>query len=484
MPAPAGIPCNIESPIMNFSQFLLILRARKKLVLLTLLVTVTATLLVSLLLPKTYKASSSLVLNYKGVDPLTGLTMPGQLLPGYMATQIDIISSKNVALRVIDTLKLAQSPAVVQQFNEATDGKGTVRDWLAELLLKKLEIVPSRESSVVEISFKGSDPQFVAAVANAFADEYQKISIQLKVEPMKKAAEYFNTQIKGLRDNLEVAQSKLSKYQQENGIVSIDNRLDVESNRLNDLSAQLVAAQGQLMEASSRQRMALGANGTESPDVASNPLIQNLKVGLGAAESKFAEVAQRLSSNHPQYLSAKAEVDKLRADLREQVALASRSVGNNAEILHQRESAVRSALAEQKSKVLQLNRARDEMNVLVKDVESAQRAFDNASQRFSQTRIEGQSDQSDIAVLNPATPPIEPSGPKILLNTALSLFLGTMLGLGLAVLAEMFDRRVRSHSDLADVALVPVLGSIDWNEPKRKRLGLMKSFGTRRLRLN
>ncbi len=143
---------------MNFAQFLLILRARKRIVLLTLLVTVCATLVVSFLLPKTYKATSSLVMNFKGIDPLTGLTLPGQLLPGYMATQIDIISSKNVALRVVDQLKLADSPAVVQQFNDSTGGQGNVRDWLAELLQKKLEIVPSKESSVVDVTFKGSDP--------------------------------------------------------------------------------------------------------------------------------------------------------------------------------------------------------------------------------------------------------------------------------------------------------------------------------------
>ncbi|MEG1054798.1 MAG: chain length determinant protein EpsF, partial [Janthinobacterium sp.] len=66
---------------MSFSQFLLILRARRWILLLTLLVTVSVTVVVSLLLPKTYKATSSLLLNYKGVDPVTGLTMPGQLLP-------------------------------------------------------------------------------------------------------------------------------------------------------------------------------------------------------------------------------------------------------------------------------------------------------------------------------------------------------------------------------------------------------------------
>ncbi|MGK5067145.1 chain length determinant protein EpsF [Janthinobacterium sp. RT4P48] len=469
---------------MSFSQFLLILRARRWILLLTLLVTVSVTVVVSLLLPKTYKATSSLLLNYKGVDPVTGLTMPGQLLPGYMATQIDIISSKNVALHVVDSLRLADSPAVVAQFNEATEGKGTVRDWLADLLLAKLEIVPSRESSVVDISFKGADPQFVAAVANAFADEYQKINIQLKVDPMKKASAYFSDQIKLLRDNVEVAQSRLSKYQQEHGIVSIDNRLDVESNRLNDLSAQLVGAQGQAMEATSRQRMAQGSNATESPDVAANPLIQSLKVNLGSAESKFAEVSQRLSVNHPQYQSAKAEVDKLRADLQAQLRIASNSVGNNAQIMQQREGAIRAALAEQKTKVLELNRTRDEMGVLAKDVESAQRAFDVASQRFSQTKIEGQSDQSDISVLNPAVPPIKPAGPRIMVNTVLAIFLGGMLGLAFSVLAEMLNRRVRSEGDLQDVLQVPVLGVINWNPPAKKRSSFLNALTFRRLRAN
>jgi chain length determinant protein EpsF len=468
---------------MNFAQFLLILQARKKIVLLTLLVTVAATLVVSLLLPKTYEATSSLVMNYKGVDPLTGMALPGQLLPGYMATQIDIISSKNVALRVVDQLKLAESPAVIAQFNESTGGKGTVRDWLAELLQKKLDIVPAKESSVLNVTFKASDPQFAAAVANAFADEYQKINVQLKVEPMKKATNYFNSQLKVLRDNLEVAQAKLSKYQQEHGIVSVDNRLDVESMRLNDLSAQLVAAQSQAMEANSRQSVAHGS-GSASPDVTASPVVQNLRVNLAQQESKLAEMGQRLGRNHPQYQSAAAEVTRLRAGLNEQTALVTSSVSNNANVFAQREAALRTALADQKTKVLQLNRQRDEMNVLNKDVESAQRAFDNASQRSSQTRIEGGNDQSDVSVLNPAVAPIEPAGPRVVLNTVLSLLLGGMLGIGIAMLSEMFDRRVRSEADLAEVVRIPVLATIDWNPPRQRRFGLPHLHAPRTLRLN
>lgn len=468
---------------MNVHQFLLILLARKKIILTTLLLTVALALGWSLIQGKTYKATASVLLNYKGVDPLTGLTMPGQLLPGYMATQIDIISSKNVALRVVDALHLASSPAVIQQFNEANEGRGSVRDWLADLLLKKLEIVPSRESSVVEISFKGADPAFAAAVANAFADEYEKITVQLKTQPAKKASSYFNEQTKQLRDNLEAAQARLSKYQQEKGIVSLDNnRVDVELSRLNELSGQLVQAQTAAIEGNSRQ--AAAGSALTSPDVANNALIQQMRANLASAEAKFAETSQRYGKNHPQYQAAQAELSKVRAELNAALGTVSRSVGANAQVMRQREADLRKAVAEQKAKVLELNRARDELGVLLKDLDSAQRAFDAASQRFSQTRIEAQSEQSDIALLNPAVAPTEPSGPRVLLNTLIGILAGTVLGVGLALLLELLNRPVRSPSDVKDMLGIPVLGTIEWKTPHRR--GGIRSLMTPRrlLRLN
>ncbi|WP_208278259.1 chain length determinant protein EpsF [Massilia oculi] len=452
---------------MSVHQFLLILLARKKIVLGTLLVTVLLALGWSVVQQKTYEATASVLLNYKGVDPLTGLTMPGQLMPGYMATQMDIIGSKNVALRVVDALRLASSPAVVQQFQEANEGKGTVRDWLADLLLQKLEIMPSRESSVVEISFSGADPVFAAAVANAFAEEYRRVGVQLKTEPAKNASLYFNEQTRQLRDNLEAAQARLSKYQQEKGIVSLDNnRVDVELSRLNDLAAQLVVAQAAAMEAGSRERAAGTAGAAvDSPDVANNTLIQNLRMNLASAEAKLAEAGARFGRNHPQYQAADAEAGKLRAELAGALGSVTRSVGANADVYRQREAQLRSELAAQKERVLELNRTRDELGPLLKDLEGAQRAFDAASQRYSQTRIEALSEQSDVSVLNPAVAPTTPSGPRILLNTLAAILLGTVLGVGLALLLELLERPVRSSSDLDDMLGIPVLGTIAWQAP-------------------
>lgn len=452
---------------MNLTQALLILRARWLIVVLAPLLTVAMALGVTLMTPKTYQATTSLVVNYKGSDPVTGQAMASQLLPGFMATQIEIVGSMSVALKVVEALKLDQGPKVQQHFMAATGGKGQLRDWLAAGLLGRLTVQPARESSVLQISFVGSDPQMAASVANAFAAAYLQASIDLKVQPSKRTAVYFDGQVKVLRDQLETAQQRLSKYQQDNGIVSTDRSLDVESVRLNELSSQAVVAQGQAMEATARGRKAQG--GTSSPDVANNPLIQNLKMALGVAESKLSDLGQRLGKNHPQYESAQAEVDKLRADLNAQIRQTSNAVDANAEILRQRGNEASAALRTQRDKVLRLNRMRDEMTVLVKEVDSAQRAYDTVAQRLALTNIEAQANQSDVAVLTPALAPFKAFGPKLMLNLLIGLAAGLLLGIGGGIILELFDRRVRSGHDLVESAGLIVLGTIGKIPANRNR---------------
>ena len=451
---------------MNFTQFLLILKARAKIVLAVIGLIVLATLVINLLLPKIYKATASLVLNYKGADPVTGLTVPAQLMPGYMATQIDIITSRNVALKVVEQLKFSENKSAQKQFKEATGGKGDIRVWFADRLLAGLDAKPSRESSVIEISFSGTDPEFAATLANAFAEAYQQTNIQLKAEPSQRASEFLGEKTKALRANLEQANARMSIYQQEKGLTSVMGNLDVESARLNELSSQLVAAQSQNFDSSSRKQRTLGS-GDESPDLAANPIVQNLKIAITQAESKFSELSQRLGSSHPQYQSAEAELNKLKSQLQEQTRKATTTIGGIARISQQLESELRAAVIGQKARVLELNRSRDELSVLQRDVENAQHAVDLASQRFTQTAIEGSVNQADIAVLNPAVAPLNRASPRILFNLILAGFLGTLLGVAAGLLAEMRDRRVRSREDLTELLEVPVLAVINSKKPKK-----------------
>ncbi|MDE2365982.1 MAG: chain length determinant protein EpsF [Betaproteobacteria bacterium] len=443
---------------MTFRQFLLILQARYKVAMFTALFVIIATLIVSLLLPKQYTASTAVVVDVKSPDPLAGMVLPGLTSPAYMATQIDIINSDRVAQRVVKLLRMDESPPVRQQWMDATDGEGDLTVWLADLLKQKLDVKPSRESNVINITFTGADPSFAAAVANAFAQAYIDINVELKVEPARQYAEWFEDQAKILRDKLEKAQQALSVYQQNSGIVATEERLDHEVAKLNELSTQLTLVQAQTSDSSSKRKSA--GNPETLAEVMQNPLINSLKSDIARLEAKLQESSVNLGRNHPQVKRAQSELTSLRNKLAAETRKIYSSIGTSYQVGKQREKELLEAMEAQKKRVLELNRQRDQISVLQRDVEAAKRNFESVSQRFAQTRLESNSVQTNISRLNPASIPTEPSRPRIFLNLLISIFLGPLLGVSIALILELVNRRVRSIDDLAEVIEVPVLETI------------------------
>src|SRR5262245_42611464 len=115
---------------MTFQQFLLILRARARVILLTLLATVATTVVVSLVIPKQYTSTASILVDTKALDPITGAMLPSQILPGYMATQVDIVNSPRVGQRVVRFLKLDQNMEIQKDWQDDTEGKVPLDVWL------------------------------------------------------------------------------------------------------------------------------------------------------------------------------------------------------------------------------------------------------------------------------------------------------------------------------------------------------------------
>jgi succinoglycan biosynthesis transport protein ExoP len=443
---------------MTFQQFLLILWARRKVVLYTFLATVLTTVIVSLVLPKQYSASTTVVIDVKSPDPIAGMVLPGMMAPGYMATQVDIINSDRVAQRVVRALRLDQVPVIRDQWQEATEGKGDIAVWMGGLLQRNLEVKPSRESNVIEIRFTGADPDFAAAVANAFAQAYIDTNIDLRVEPARQYATWFDSQIKLQRERLESAQKALSDYQQQTGIVVTDDRLDYEMQRLNELSAQLTMAETQGADSTSKRKF--GGSDTLQ-EVIQNPLINQLKADVARLESKLKELSGNLGRNHPQYQRAEAELAELKSRLKEETGKVTSSIHTAGRVSQAKESEIRAAIEAQKKKVLDLKKQRDEISVLLREVDTAQRTFDAVGQRMAQSKLESQSIQTNISVLTPASPPLEHSKPKILLNVLVSIFLGALLAVGAALVLELGQRRVRSAEDLLQALDLPVLAQID-----------------------
>jgi chain length determinant protein EpsF len=452
---------------MNLQQYLLVLRARYRIVLFTLLGTVALTLAVSLLLPKQYTAVVTVVADVKSPDPIVGIMLPAMMMPGYMATQVDVITSDRVAQKVVTMTKLDQNPEVKEQWLEATEGRGKIEVWLGKLLQSKLDVKPSRESNVISIGYKAADPAFAAAIANAFAQAYIDTTIELKVGPAKQYARWFEEQGKMLRDNLEKAQNRLSEYQQQKGIVASDERLDNETAKLNELSTQLTQVQGQTSDAQGKQNS--GKASDTLPEVVQNPLIMNLKVDISRLEGKLQDAAGNVGKSHPQYQRMESELAELKKKLEVETLHITSGFSTSSNVGKGKESDLRAAIGAQKKKLLEIKRQRDELAVLMRDVEAAQKAFEAVSQRFNQTSLESQSTQTNVAVLTPASEPLLPSFPKPLLYTLLSIFLGTLLGVGAAFVLELFDQRVRSAEDLSAMLGLSVIGVIPKTSTSRRR---------------
>jgi polysaccharide biosynthesis transport protein len=452
---------------MTIHQLFLILRARYRLILMTLLVTVLAAIAVTYVMPPRYKATTTLVVDFKNVDPITGVFVPVQLLlSNFMATEVDILESTAVALNVVKALRLPDDPDQKQKFMEATEGRGAIENWLAAALLKKLDVKPSKESRVIEVSFTNPDPDYAARVANAFAQSYIQTNLEMRVAPARESATWFNAQLKQLRSQYEDAQSRLSKYQTERGITSTDQKLDVEAAKLAEISSQLVQVQAQAYENASRQRQldeftSSNRNVDSLPEVLASPVIQELKTRLSAAESRLSQASNSFGVNHPEYLRAQSEVTSVRKKLKDEINTAASVINNNLRITQSRERELRDAVASQKTRLLELNRHRDELGVLMKEVDNAQHAYETASQRHTQTSLESRMDQGNVAILAPAIVPIEPAFPKMPLVAALAIVVGGLLGAGLALAAELIDRRVRGVEDLIEAVGTQVWGILE-----------------------
>ncbi len=462
---------------MSIQQFLLALRARFGAFALVLVATVLVATVASLLLPKSYKATVSLLVDAKDEQSLSNVLRP-LLLPqerlSYMQTQMDIITSKKVARKVVQDLKLAENPLTRAAVDGEAGGGGSIEDQIVESLLNKLKVEPS-QSNVIQASFSSPDPRFSALVANAFAKAYIDTMLELRVEPTREAAKWFDEQLKTLRANLEEAQAKLTDYHQRQGIVSADERFDVENTRLGVLSEQVARAQEQTFQWNSREQQARtflkqGRSPDRLPDVLDNPFIQKLKTDLLHGEARLRELATQYGANHPQYQRQVSENQSLREKLDSEMRKVVAGVESSARQSRQREADLAKAMAAQRARLLELKESRNELTVLRRNVESAERAYDTAMQRSVVSQVDSRASQTNVTVLNQAFVPGAPSHPKVVLNIVLSVLVGTMLGIGIVILLEMFDRRVRSPNDLENGWNVPMLAVLNIWQPAENRL--------------
>jgi chain length determinant protein EpsF len=454
---------------MTFQQLVLAIRARWRVLAAVLGATVAIAVIVSLLMPRRYTASTSVVVNVSSPNPVTQATLPADLSGTYMATQLDIIESPRVAQSVARSLRLAQSPQMQRQWHEQTGGRGDFDVWAGQVLDKQLQALPARDSNVITIQYSAPDPALAAQVANAFAAVYLDTNAQLVADPAKNFTRWFEARTQALRQKVVDAQQALTAFQRQHGIVVGDSRganaggavdpTDIETARLQELSQELATAQAARADTFARQGEP-NTSGDNLPEVLQSPLITSLQTQIALQQAQLQQLGHQLGSAHPTYIAAAASLAALKQREAAEVRRVVQSLSVADRSSRARVTELRAQLQAQKQRVLKLSATRNQASVLQADLDTAQRNYDAVTQRLAQSSLESQMQQTDMSVLTTAVAPLFPSSPRLLLNTAIALLLGTLLGIGAVLWRELTDQRLRSAEQLVLLAAVPVLGII------------------------
>jgi len=489
---------------LSLEKYLLLLRSRAPLIGAIFLAAVAVAGILTYLSPEMYTATTVINFDFNSANPMD---QRGRALDAdtYLTTQVDIIKSQKVAQKVENGLSQYEGERLVAALRAETTAIDQVHgsisrtlaalltggdepapvpepaaageppqqtldirspySWLARAISYDLSVFPRFNSRVVEISFTSTDRQIAALLANRFADAYMATNLEMTIDPARKTTAWFDEQLKALRKKLEDAQSALTAYQQEQGIVSSDERLDTESSRLQELSSQLVEAQQATRNAvTERQKLQTvidsGASLMTFQPVFSNSVVQSVRSEIRKLEGDKVELSSTLGENHPRIKRVSSELRAARTRLNTEIKSITDGIYNTAELAVTREHDLAAALEAQKQLVLDLKKEHDRIAVLKRDVESAQAAYNAALTQVNTTSMQSMLDQTNVTVIDPANVPSRPSSPKVMQNLVLGALAGLVLGVGLAVFLELFGRRIYSKEDITLELGIPMLGHL------------------------
>lgn len=487
---------------MSLEKYMLVLRNHARMIGGIFIFAIAIAGAITYITPKTYTATVLLNFDFKGANPVDNRGRSVLTEDTYIQTHVGIIKSQSVAQqverslseyesgRLIDALQaentifdenIARIKGAIKRLFSGRPQRQQVSDqaggyiesldvssaysWLAQTISYRLSVDPRFNSRIVELSYTSTDPQIAAMMANRFAEAYIATNLQMVIEPARKTTAWFDAQLKSLRKKLEVAQAELTAYQQQEGIVSSDERLDTESSRLQDLSTRLVEAQQVTRNAVTEQRklqeiLSGGGSLMTIEAVSDNSVIQSIKGEIRTLEAGIAQMSSSLGKNHPRYKQMNSELQAAKGRLSREVKAITNGIDNNVALTQAREKDLETALADQKRLVLDLKAEHDNIAVLKRNVESAQATYNAALNEMNTTSMQSMIDQTNVSVIDPANVPRSHSSPQVTRNLILGAFSGLLLGIGLAIFLEIFVRRVHSRDDLVNEIGIPMLGHL------------------------
>jgi len=450
--ATPSIPANFLHPGLSLEQIGSIFWAYRRVTVLIGLLVLASTAALLAMWPRTYTATATLMVNYEVNDPRNGKDLPVGQVYSYLATQVELMQTSGVLLAVVDRLGLTEIGNYARGYRSE---RGTLREWVASKLIKKLTISPSPiGSQLIYVTFSANDAALAAQVPNTLMEVYKEQERDRAAGPPGERASRYTKQLEELKNKVDLAQQKVTAFHERSGVIEDGTNTNVDVTMLGNLESRLLEAQNARRVAEARASQ----DPTISDEVLASTEVQTMRTQLATQELHLAQLKRTYTLNYPDIGESQSQVE----DSRRSLAAAAQAYGANASsaltMAQRLELKLQRAVAEQRANVLSQGRLRDESAKYSLEFQSAQEVYKRALDGYDQIMFAAAGGPyTNVDVVSRATPPMTASAPKMLTGSLLGSIAALILGFGIPLAYELFNRRVRCRDDLERHYGVPVL---------------------------
>ena len=325
---------------------------------------------------------------------------------------------------------------------------------------RNLSVKRVPNSRLVEVEFESGDPALAARVANGHVQNYIEQNFRSKYDATTQASGFLSEELEELRIKVEKSEDARVAYERENQIWQIDEKQNITTQTLGDLNKAVTEAQTSVAASEALYRMATSGNVDLLPEVRNSPVIQDLTKRKSALDDSYTAALEQYGPNFPKVQRIAEQKKEVEAELARAQKIMVGSIEEDYNTARQHLGLLQEALDRQKAESNELAEKLVQYHILEHDAESNKQLYDGLLQKLKEAGITAGLRSSNIRVVDPALVPTTPAGPQKAKNILLSILVGLVGGIGLALFREYLDNTVKSPDDIESLVGLPSLAVV------------------------
>ncbi len=460
-----------------------VLKRRRMLIVLPALALGLAAALVALVLPPRFVASTQIIFDPRPMQVLQNdlqiQTLSGEETGAEAESQLQVITSAEVLDIVIDQLGLdrdpdfgSQTPTLVDRTAKALAGllhlpapkPVDTRATALRQLQQDIAVDRLDRTYILDIKVQTPSAQKSAAVANAVASAFLKVTVQNRAAAVRRSGDALSARLDELRMRLARSEEAVESYRNKHNLVGANGKPVIEQ-QMTDVSNQLTLARARRAEQQARvesidRSLKNGSSLDAVPEANTSPVLTVLKEQLAAAQRQEIESRLTFGDRHPDRIAALAQLGAARRRLDAEIARLAGSARTDSDRAKTSVALMAQHLDALKSADATVNDDLVKLRELEREATSDRSVYEAFLNRAKELQQRQSLDTLDARVLTPAVTPIYGSGPSRLGIVLAGAVLGGLLGIGAALVREQFDDTIRSPLQIAAETTLPVLAVI------------------------